>query len=480
MATTHLQSLRAVKFALILFTASTCLAQNPVGSRRVMPEAQAIPDRQVMPERQVNANLSSELPPKKLIKSASGCNFYTRQALDNLSGDYAGECVNGLAAGKGVLTLYSNGATVFTMTGNFADGILNGPGEIKYKDEAVNGGNYNDGLLQGQGYSRSLRTGLEFNGAFANGRPHGMGTTTFRNGDKWVGEWKNGIRDGEFTMTWANGERYVGMIKDKGREGRGTHWKPPDIKYEGEWRNDKPNGYGTETGRMGKYVGSFKDGLYHGQGVFSSVDGRKSEGEWHTGKLNGPGKIYAKNGSLTYDGIFKDDKAHGYGTSIDGAGKYIGGFSNGERHGSGTLFDADGHKIEGQWRDGKFDGDVKFYGKNGLLIAQETWINGKRLDFPEILSTYKANQARFHALFKGKSINGKATVQAIRADFMGSGAIFFIDLESNASGFTCSTRNRDVAAGLNRGQEVFFKGNIRDVTFNTPSLENCEFSFGQK
>ena len=39
-------------------------------------------------------------------------------------------------------------------------------------------------------------------------------------------------------------------------------------KYEGEFRDDQPNGQGIETSPDGrKYVGEFKDGEYHGQGV---------------------------------------------------------------------------------------------------------------------------------------------------------------------------------------------------------------------
>ena len=50
-------------------------------------------------------------------------------------------------------------------------------------------------------------------------------------------------------------------------------------KYVGEWKDDKPYGYGTGTFPNGdKYVGEHKDDKYHGQGTYIYANGTKENG----------------------------------------------------------------------------------------------------------------------------------------------------------------------------------------------------------
>jgi clan AA aspartic protease (TIGR02281 family) len=59
-----------------------------------------------------------------------------------------------------------------------------------------------------------------------------------------------------------------------------------NVVYAGEFKDDKPNGRGTQTWPDGrKYVGEFKDGLYDGQGTYTFADGRTLRGLWRTGKF---------------------------------------------------------------------------------------------------------------------------------------------------------------------------------------------------
>ncbi len=62
-------------------------------------------------------------------------------------------------------------------------------------------------------------------------------------------------------------------------------WKSyTDGKYEGELKNGKFHGYGTENYPNGnKYVGEFKNGKHHGSGTVNYHDGVKYEGEWMDG-----------------------------------------------------------------------------------------------------------------------------------------------------------------------------------------------------
>lgn len=52
------------------------------------------------------------------------------------------------------------------------------------------------------------------------------------------------------------------------------HYANGDV-YDGEWKADKPQGYGQLHSRLGgfKYVGDFESGLFHGHGKIEYSDG---------------------------------------------------------------------------------------------------------------------------------------------------------------------------------------------------------------
>jgi len=63
--------------------------------------------------------------------------------------------------------------------------------------------------------------------------------------------------------------------------------------YEGEWRNNLPNGKGVEMTRSGVviYDGEWKDGLYDGRGVWTPLhEQTRYEGELVAGQQHGWGK----------------------------------------------------------------------------------------------------------------------------------------------------------------------------------------------
>lgn len=52
-------------------------------------------------------------------------------------------------------------------------------------------------------------------------------------------------------------------------------------RYDGEWRDDKPNGRGVKTWAKGdRYDGEWKDGKQFGRGILYHPDGRSEEGSW--------------------------------------------------------------------------------------------------------------------------------------------------------------------------------------------------------
>jgi hypothetical protein len=83
-------------------------------------------------------------------------------------------------------------------------------------------------------------TGSIYKGEWQNNQRHGKGLFEWTDGHKYDGEFVNDIREGEGTYQWSSGEKYVGAWKDGKRNGFGKLYdKDNNLKYEGQWLNDK-------------------------------------------------------------------------------------------------------------------------------------------------------------------------------------------------------------------------------------------------
>ena len=198
------------------------------------------------------------------------------------------------------------------------------------------------------------------------------------------------IRNGEGDL-FDNKEmiEYSGRWKMNKREGRGLYYKDGSLRYDGEWRNDKPNGRGQYLNNDGdvifegnwkngyfdmgkgvwlyyedgnkcglyengnkKYEGEFKDGKPNGRGVMFDENGSKQyEGEWKDGMLEIKKGVWFEyesdmicilydNGKVRYRGEWKDDKSNGYGVSYyeNGKKRYEGKQKDGNYHGKGVYY----------------------------------------------------------------------------------------------------------------------------------------------
>jgi len=92
-----------------------------------------------------------------------------------------------------------------------------------------------------------------------------------------------------------------------------------------------------------------------------------------------------------------------------------------------------------------------------------------------MIATYEANQARFHAQYRDTQLSGTAVVTGIKTDPLGTGIAFFVYLDINGSRVNCDTKNRDVAAALDKGQIITFSGRVYDVVLGALDVRNCEF-----
>ena len=194
-------------------------------------------------------------------------------------------------------------------------------------------------------------------------------------------------------------------------------------KYEGEIKNDNPNGFGfvtypyedknilgewkegkqwntKHTKKDGTLIGKFENGkwklmlglLFIGErdgkfGYFTekwkgleneeNKDIGKYEGEIKNGSPNGQGN-FTLNNEEKYVGEFKDGKSHGQGTyTFKKGNKYVGGWRDGKRNGEGTVTWSDGKKYIGEWENGKYNGKGTLILPNGEKYVGE-WKDGEK------------------------------------------------------------------------------------------------------
>ena len=116
---------------------------------------------------------------------------------------------------------------------------------------------------------------------------------------RYVGKARNGIPNGKGELTYNEHDSrkyYRGDFKDGMRHGKGKLVFRNEAYYDGEWANDKYEGYGEESLPGGNLLeGYYTAGrLTSGRVIFG--DGREYEGEWSNDMPNGTGKMYWRDG----------------------------------------------------------------------------------------------------------------------------------------------------------------------------------------
>jgi hypothetical protein len=111
-----------------------------------------------------------------------------------------------------------------------------------------------------------LEETVTWSGQCASGRAEGAGTVQWlKNGvanETDQGEWREGRQVGKGTQSWATG-RYEGELSQGEPNGHGV-LTMQKLRYEGDFRDGKPNGIGTLTSGGQTVQGTWKDGCLQG------------------------------------------------------------------------------------------------------------------------------------------------------------------------------------------------------------------------
>ena len=228
----------------------------------------------------------------------------------------------------------------------------------------------------------------------------------YENGDIYEGELSFGKpnNNGKLELTIKEiPYTYVGEFSYGIKQGKGNLFTNDNkFNYDGDWKNDKYEGFGALYDHGEKYTGDFKNGKFHGMGSFYKSNGDILEGDFLEGNLK-KGKITYKNGDV-YEGELENGIFNGYGTYkykngdifkgqfLEGkknfgnlefsnnGGKYEGFFENDLYNGEGILISKNGEEFKGIFKDGEF---VKKLDKLKVEMDNEVFSEGVNIQIKQ-------------------------------------------------------------------------------------------------
>ncbi|XP_078445795.1 uncharacterized protein LOC144714870 [Wolffia australiana] len=181
---------------------------------------------------------------------------------------------------------------------------------------------------------------------------------------------------GCWVQVYSNGDVYEGEFHKGKCSGSGVYYYYMSGRYEGDWIDDKYDGFGVETWARGsRYRGQYRQGLRHGFGIYRFYTGDLYAGEWSSGQSHGCGVHTCEDGSR-YIGEFKWGVKHGLGHyHFRNGDTYSGEYFADKMHGFGVYRFANGHRYEGAWHEGRRQGLGMYTFRNGETQSGY-WENG--------------------------------------------------------------------------------------------------------
>ena len=186
---------------------------------------------------------------------------------------YEGQYEAGKRSGSGI-AYDAGGAPLYE--GYFRDDLYDGRGKLYQNGRLSYEGGFREGQPDGEGTSYYPSGQASYQGQFAAGVPQGAGTAWDASGRKvYAGAFAEGDYSGDGTLFFADGGELAATFHEGAPEGS-VLWKKSGLPYyQGEWRDDAPEGFGTLFSKAGKriYEGPFLGGMPDGAALLAySVD----------------------------------------------------------------------------------------------------------------------------------------------------------------------------------------------------------------
>ena len=209
-----------------------------------------------------------------------------------------------------------------------------------------------------------LPNGVKIQGSFNNDTLEGFGRVIDEKGTVSEGHFSKGVLEGKGMQILLNGQIFIGNFIGGVREGKGYE-ENDEIMYEGMYKGDKKEGKGSITFKKidENYEGEFHDDKIDGFGKYKWKNGNEYIGFFSKGKMDGKGRFTWGDGS-EYFGTYVNGIKEGYGQFTWNNGKtYNGPFENGKMQGEGILeFNGDKYKVI--FEDGKLVKQMEIYKSN--------------------------------------------------------------------------------------------------------------------
>jgi hypothetical protein len=193
----------------------------------------------------------------------------------------------------------------------------------------------------------------------------------------------------------------------------------PSGVYKGCHQNGIPHGFGVMTfnqndpDKRKSFNGNYKDGKAHGPGTLVWVNGVTYTGNFREGELTETGLIKWLDGT-TYTGCYQNGLPHGFGTmsfkdtDTDHRKTYSGNHKDGKAHGSGILTWTNGVSYEGDFADNVITGKGSIKWKDGTSFKGVFTNRKDKGDFkPQEINGTGILQLPDGTYYEGTFIDGK-------------------------------------------------------------------------
>lgn len=192
--------------------------------------------------------------------------------------------------------------------GDFADSLEEGRGKFYYSTGEKYKGSWEKGQKSGLGFLQYPNHHVEYYGYWKNDMRNGQGVQYYEDA-KYVGNFEDNLRHGTGDYIWKNGWIYKGQWNKGKCSGMGKLYKPGGVLfYDGFFDNFMRTGKGIQYNSNGMYEGNFKNNKANGFGVYTWKSGVKFEGNWIGGKRNGPGIVYCNENTVVKIDQWIDDE----------------------------------------------------------------------------------------------------------------------------------------------------------------------------